>query len=105
MSQERIIMQKELAIGQLLSVKVADELILLARNENGEIFAVEDSCSHEGGGFEGGTISDTVLTCPRHGATFNICSGEALTMPAVAPIKTYKVNITDDGWVELDTED
>jgi 3-phenylpropionate/trans-cinnamate dioxygenase ferredoxin subunit len=33
------------------------------------------------------------VTCPLHGAKFNIVTGEALTLPAVTPVETYKVTV------------
>ena len=95
----------ELENGAFLPVTLAGEALLLCRLENGEIHGVVDSCSHDGASFEGGAIEGTRLTCPRHGAQFDLVSGKALKMPAVAPIETYPIRVTDDGWVEVDVEE
>jgi len=42
-----------------------------------------------------------VVICPRHGATFDICSGRALTLPAYIPVDTFPVRV-DDGIVKVD---
>lgn len=105
MSWIRAMKIKVLARGASQSVTLADEEVRLCRLDNGEVFGVADSCSHDNASFEGGTIEDACLTCPRHGAVFDVVSGKALKMPAVAPIETYPVRITDDGWIEVQVEE
>lgn len=105
MSRHRLLKIEDLNKGQIRCLRAADEELLVARTDDGEFFAVEDRCSHDGGSFEDGNLSGRVLTCPRHGATFDIADGRALRMPAVAPIETYPVSLTDDGWVEVEMED
>jgi 3-phenylpropionate/trans-cinnamate dioxygenase ferredoxin component len=95
----------DLPKGKTHPIRIADEPVLIARTENDEVFVVENRCSHDGGGFEAGCFTNRTLTCPRHGATFDVSSGKALTMPAVAPIQTYSVRITDEEYVEIDIED
>jgi 3-phenylpropionate/trans-cinnamate dioxygenase ferredoxin subunit len=60
-------------------------------------YAIEDRCSHDDGPlcegeFDPGT---GVVICPRHGANFDIRSGEALTLPAFEPVATYPVRVVD----------
>jgi len=105
MSRVRVLKVVDLPKGALRCVRAADEELLLAHTDEGDVFAVEDRCSHDGGSFEEGGLSGNVLTCPRHGAAFDLADGRALRMPAVAPIETYPVRVTDDGWVEVEMED
>ena len=68
-------------------------------NVNGEYFAIDDVCSHDDGELvsgEGQLIDSCQIECPRHGARFDVRTGEAKKMPAVAPIKTYKVVVKGD---------
>lgn len=51
--------------------------------------AVADRCPHAGSGLSGGTIEGTVLTCPRHGSRFDICTGERLRGPADTGIPVF----------------
>jgi 3-phenylpropionate/trans-cinnamate dioxygenase ferredoxin component len=95
----------ELAPGEGRPVTLAGEEVLLCRLENGGIFGVADSCSHDGASFQGGSVDGTRLTCPRHGAQFDLMSGKALKMPAVAPIETFPIRVTDDGWIEVEIEE
>jgi 3-phenylpropionate/trans-cinnamate dioxygenase ferredoxin component len=72
-------------------------------NCDGELFAIEDRCSHDDGPLcEGEWEIDTCIAiCPRHGARFDIRTGQALTLPAYLPVETYPVRIVD-GLVKVD---
>jgi len=93
------------APGECRSVTVQDAKLLLCRQDSGELFAVADCCSHDGAPLADGTLHGAHLECPRHGARFDITTGRAVRMPAVAPIDTYPVQITDDGWVSVAVEE
>jgi 3-phenylpropionate/trans-cinnamate dioxygenase ferredoxin subunit len=66
-------------------------------NLGGELYALEDRCSHDGGQLcEGEFDAEAgVAVCPRHGARFDIRTGRALTLPAYLPVETYPVRIED----------
>jgi 3-phenylpropionate/trans-cinnamate dioxygenase ferredoxin subunit len=34
--------------------------------------------------------------CPRHGAYFDVATGAALTLPAITPVQTYRVDVEGD---------
>ena len=61
-----------------------------------EVFAVADICSHAEASLSEGDIKDYKIECWLHGAEFDLRTGEALTPPAVAPIKTYSVTVDGD---------
>ena len=77
-----------------LHVNLEGEEILLCRDGD-EYFAVSYYCSHEAFTLEGGTINNNCITCPYHGAEFNLRTGEALSAPAFEPIRTYPVRFDD----------
>lgn len=61
---------------------------------NGEWYAIEDTCTHDGGPLvEGELIDHYVVECPRHGARFDIRTGAVLRMPAIEPVPTYEVKV------------
>ena len=100
----KVCRENEIREGQIKSVTVDGEPVILAR-ENGEIFALEGFCSHDGGEFDAGEkVIDGQIECPRHGARFDIRTGEATRMPAVAGIARYDVKI-DDGYVHVNLDD
>ena len=61
-----------------------------------KIYALEDRCSHDDGPLADGDVEGCEVICPRHGARFNIKTGEALSMPAVEEVMTYAVKIEGD---------
>jgi 3-phenylpropionate/trans-cinnamate dioxygenase ferredoxin subunit len=72
-------------------------------NVNGEYYAIEDVCTHDGAPLAHGRFRGEEITCPRHGARFNVKTGAALCMPAFEPVETYQVKIEgNDILVEVD---
>ena len=73
-------------------------------NCDGELFALEDRCSHDDGPLCEGEFdcAARIAVCPRHGATFDITTGRALTLPAYIPVETYPVSVRADGMVVVD---
>ena len=59
-------------------------------------YAIEDVCTHDGGPVAEGRLEGCIIECPRHGATFDVRSGAALTFPAVSPVATYAVRVVGD---------
>lgn len=76
-------------------VEVADQLVVLLR-VSGEVFAIDDVCTHDGGPLGEGDLEDHTIACPRHGAKFDIRTGAALTMPATRPTKVHDVKLEND---------
>jgi 3-phenylpropionate/trans-cinnamate dioxygenase ferredoxin subunit len=81
----------------------AGELTACVYNLGGELYAIEDRCSHDDGPLCEGDFDaeEGVVVCPRHGANFDIRTGEALTLPAFEPVAIYRVRV-DDGVVKLE---
>ncbi|HYM34005.1 MAG TPA: non-heme iron oxygenase ferredoxin subunit [Steroidobacteraceae bacterium] len=77
-----------------------DGIVVAVFNVGGEFYAVEDQCTHDGGGLAGGAIEDTQVICPRHGARFCLRTGAALTPPAYEPVRTYATRV-NNGVVEV----
>lgn len=72
-------------------------------NLDGEFFAIEDVCSHDGGELASGLCEGDQIICPRHGARFCIRNGLALTPPAYENIDTFPV-IVENGMVKVDID-
>jgi len=77
-----------------LSAEVDGYYIVVARCGD-QLFAVEDRCSHDGESLAGAEIEKCEIICPRHGARFDLRTGDALTPPAYEPIKTFNVREQD----------
>ena len=85
----------ELGNGERLIFEVGGEPIALF-NIAGEYFAIADVCSHDDGPVAEGELLDHEIACPRHGARFDMKTGEALSLPAVVDIPAYPVRVEDD---------
>ncbi len=84
----------ELAEGQLLSLMVDDEPICLAQVE-GQVYAFTDNCTHISGPLNEGGLDGCTVTCPWHGARFDVRTGQVLRGPARQELYTYPVSIQD----------
>jgi 3-phenylpropionate/trans-cinnamate dioxygenase ferredoxin subunit len=89
----------ELPSGERLFVEVADRPIVIF-NIGGQFFAIGDVCSHDDGPVGEGELEGFKITCPRHGAEFDVRSGKVLELPAVVDIPAYPVRVVD-GKIEL----
>jgi 3-phenylpropionate/trans-cinnamate dioxygenase ferredoxin subunit len=89
----------DLPSGERLFIEV-DEQMIIVFNIAGGLFAIADVCSHDGGSLDEAEVEGYEVLCPRHGARFDLRSGEATRLPAVAPIPAYPVRVVD-GMVEV----
>jgi 3-phenylpropionate/trans-cinnamate dioxygenase ferredoxin subunit len=64
-------------------------------NVDGDYYAIEDVCTHDGGELTGGSICGYEIECPRHGARFDLRSGAALCAPAYEPTAVFPIRIED----------
>ena len=89
----------ELQPGDRKAVFVDDEPVLLVRIDD-DYLCVADVCTHDGQPLGDGPIADGQITCTRHGARFDLTTGDALCMPATEPVAVYSVQI-DDGQIRV----
>ncbi len=88
--------------GDYASAEV-DGVFVAVFNVDGEFLAVEDVCTHDGGGLAGGELDGDQVICPRHGARFCLRTGEALTPPAYEAVRCFQTRVVD-GQVEVREE-
>lgn len=81
-----------LAEGGSLLIEIDGSPIVIF-NIAGNLFALDDQCTHDGGPISEGQIEGETIICPQHGARFDILTGKALSLPAVTDLKTYPVKI------------
>ena len=72
-----------------------DGIEIVVVNLDGQFYAVEDVCTHDGGPLGEGKLDGCELICPRHGARFDVRTGAATRMPAIEPAPTYEVRVED----------
>lgn len=85
----------DLPNGERLFVEIGENYLVIF-NIAGDIYAIEDLCSHDDGPLGEGDLSGHEVVCPRHGARFDVRTGKALTLPAVEDIPAYPVRVVGD---------
>jgi len=88
----------DIPMGDKIVVEIDGVEIAVFNVDNEQYYAVEDICSHDGGPLgEGELVNTYEVECPRHGARFDIRTGQALVMPAFELIEALPVTVKDDG--------
>lgn len=82
----------EIPDGGMQLVEVDDRLVIVF-NVQGDFYCIDDVCTHDGGPLSEGEIEGCQISCPRHGAKFDVRNGEALTMPATQPTGSHEVKL------------
>jgi nitrite reductase/ring-hydroxylating ferredoxin subunit len=91
----------EIEPGQARLVDVKGKQIALF-NVDGQFFALDNTCTHRGGPLAEGEVLGHEVTCPWHGATFDVRTGEVVGPPAERAVVRYGVRVTEtDIEVEL----
>lgn len=99
---EKVAEPDEVAAGGRKSL-VVDDLPALLLRVGDNYFCIEDTCTHDGQAMTDGPVTDHEITCPRHGARFDLRSGAPTCMPATEPIRTFPVEVREDG-IYVDSE-
>ena len=78
--------------GTLFEIETAQENLVLA-NVEGDLYALQNRCSHQDLPLSDGELVGDRLECLYHGASFDVCSGRAMALPAIRPVETYPVEV------------
>jgi 3-phenylpropionate/trans-cinnamate dioxygenase ferredoxin subunit len=89
---QKIAEADEIPPGGRMSVLIDETPALLVRCDDG-YYAFEDICTHDGQPLTYGPLHGCEITCPRHGARFDVRTGEPLCMPATEPVRTFEVEV------------
>ena len=85
----------EIPEGQARIVTANGLEVVLCRVQ-GTVYGVENKCSHDDGPLGEGDLDGYAIICPRHGARFDVRTGEVLRMPAAFPCRTFRVKTEGD---------
>jgi 3-phenylpropionate/trans-cinnamate dioxygenase ferredoxin component len=78
------------------ALEVDDRFVVVVLLSDGHVYCVEDLCTHDGGTLGDGELIGNCLVCPRHGAKFDVKTGDAVCMPATEGTISHPVKIHDD---------
>jgi 3-phenylpropionate/trans-cinnamate dioxygenase ferredoxin subunit len=85
----------DLIPGERIFIEVDDMSVVLF-NIAGDVYALEDRCTHDDGPLGEGELEGFEIVCPRHGARFDVRDGKALTLPAIEPTRYFPVRVVDN---------
>ncbi len=89
MSEYRFVCNSDdISAGQYLAFTINNRAILVC-NYQGAFYAIEDKCSHAPAKLNGGKFKDCVISCPLHGAKFDVRDGSAQGKPAFTGITQF----------------
>lgn len=91
---EKVASVSEISPGGRRSI-VVDETPALLLRVGDRFYAIEDVCTHDGQPLTNGPLNGTEITCPRHGARFDVTTGRPLCMPATEPVATFEIQVRD----------
>jgi 3-phenylpropionate/trans-cinnamate dioxygenase ferredoxin subunit len=88
----------DLPVGEMRLLEIEGRKIGVFHCADGELYAIEDRCSHDDGPLAEGEFDSASCTveCPRHGSLFDIRTGKPRTLPAYRPVDTFEVRVDDD---------
>jgi len=99
---QKVASKDQVPPGSFLSVEVGGEPVAIY-NVDGAFYATRDECTHDGGTLSGGTLEGDQVVCPRHGAKFDVTTGEVKALPAFEPVETFELKLEgDDIYVDVE---
>lgn len=93
---------QDIPAGGYLACQVDNDSVLLCRVGE-SVFAIENKCSHMNLPLAGGRLRNCRITCPEHGAVFDVRTGAPLEFPAATALRRFEVRMAD-GRVEISSE-
>jgi nitrite reductase/ring-hydroxylating ferredoxin subunit len=90
-AQIRLAVDADLAEGSMISYKPPGLEPIAVYRVLGTLYATQDRCTHAQASLTRGHLEDHRITCPVHGATFCIMTGQALCFPATEPLRLFRV--------------
>ena len=91
----------EIPVGEVKVVQAGTRSLCLGHCDDGSWGAIDNVCTHDGGVLGEGELEECLVECPRHGARFDLRTGEVKALPAVFPVNAYPVRVVN-GMVEVD---
>ena len=78
--------------------------VAVVRDEDGDVHAIGDTCSHAEVSLSEGDVDDCSIECWLHGSRFDLRTGAPTSLPAIRPVPVYRVRV-DGGEILVDVTD
>ena len=92
MTAERVCAVDDIPEGEVRVVACGARSLALS-NVEGQLYAIDNVCTHDDGPLGEGRLQRGRIRCPRHGAAFDAKTGKVLTLPAVRDVAAYEVTV------------
>ena len=93
--------ESDVPAGEVRVVDANGKSLALGHCDDGTWGAIDNVCTHDGGVLGEGELDECLVECPRHGARFDLLTGEVKALPAVFPVNAYPVRVVN-GEVQVD---
>lgn len=100
MSFIKVAKTSEIPLGKMKAIKINDTEVLIA-NVGGKYYAMANRYTHRNGDLSKGSLEGSTVTCPLHGAKFDVATGKAISGPKIAFLN---VKINDEPTFEVKVE-
>ncbi|MFF9627333.1 bifunctional 3-phenylpropionate/cinnamic acid dioxygenase ferredoxin subunit [Streptomyces griseosporeus] len=78
------------------SVRVeTDPPVAVFRTDEGELYAIDDTCTHQDASLSDGWLEGCLVECPLHASSFDLRTGRPTCLPARRPVRTHRVTVED----------
>lgn len=94
-SEERVGSLADIPEGEVRVVQCGERSLAVS-NIDGELYAIDNRCTHDNGPLGEGRLRNGRVICPRHGAAFDAKTGKVLSLPAVRSVAAYPVTVDGD---------
>ena len=100
----RVCALDDLPIGAALRVAWVDPPIAVFHTDDGDVFAIDDTCTHQDASLADGWLEECEVECPLHASRFDLRTGEVDEPPAKIGVRAHRAEVIDgDVWVTLST--
>ena len=88
------------------SVRLDLEPPIAVFHTDGELYAVDDTCTHQDASLSEGWLEGCLIECPLHAASFDLRTGRPTCLPARRALRTHPVSVLDGTvWVHVASEE
>jgi 3-phenylpropionate/trans-cinnamate dioxygenase ferredoxin subunit len=77
------------------AVRVDGPTPIAVFNADGELYAIDDTCTHQDASLADGWLEGCVVECPLHASCFDLRNGQVSGPPAKRPVRTHRVVVLD----------
>lgn len=83
----------DLPVGE--AIRVEGPVPIAVFNAEGELYAIDDTCTHQDASLADGYLEGCEIECPLHASSFDLRTGKPSGPPAKTPVRTHRVSVEE----------